>query len=146
MMFPETYKGLKIKWETYKGLKIKYAVGGVAVFDGKETVYVNEELKKYPVLLGKILNHELEHLEDVKNETGIAGAVKNVFKTELKDLEDKDKHIELFTFGLRHPRAFLPYMLYEDRKIIIFNQLVILLWALIFFGFVFFVGAMIIIS
>lgn len=129
------------RFVSHPEIQIKYAVGGIAVFDGDKTIYVNKDLKKYPKLLNTVLEHELNHVYDVQNEKTPFQALYNMVKTEIKDSKDQQKNKALFFFTLRHPRAFLPYMRCERKKIIVANQLFIFLWALTLIGLIFFVIA-----
>ena len=114
----------------YKGLQIKEASGGIAVFDGTNTVYINKHLLKYPDLLNSVLQHELEHYIDSQNEKTQTQSWLNLIKTEIKDFIKEDKQTQLFGFQIKHPDAFLPIMTYHDNgkkyRIIILNQLILI--------------------
>lgn len=116
--------------QKYPELDIKKAIGGIACFDGLKTIYINEKLFDYPALCQDVLNHELEHFYDVQNEKNKLDALKNLLKTEIKDFKNRKKQSELLLFALKHPRAFLPYMIHENQKIIILNQAIGILFTL----------------
>lgn len=109
----------------YNEIKIKKAIGGIAVFNGVDTIYINQDLEKYPKLLQKILDHEMQHYKDVKKEKNALHSLKNLIKTEFQDSKDRKKNFQLLIFSIKHPRAFLPYMRYKNLKIIVGNQFLV---------------------
>lgn len=120
----------------YKDLKIQLAQGGIAVFDGVNTIILNKNLLKYPRLLINVLEHEIEHYTDVKKEKNHFESVFNIIKTELKDFFKSDKHGQLTGFQLKHPESNLPFMRFEKKgkkyTIVVLNQLFFIIFLIVF--------------
>lgn len=115
---------------SYRGLEIQPAWGGVAVFDGSNTIILNKNLLQYPELLLSVLDHEVEHFEDTKKEKNTKDSIVFAIKTELRDIFKENKQTLLFGFQVKHPEAMLPVLFYQkDKKnyrIIILNQLLLI--------------------
>lgn len=112
------------------GLKVVLGDGYIACY-GDETVYLNKHLIKQPNLLQMVLDHEEEHFKDEEHENNWFDELKNILKTDSKDLMNKAKHLNLLGFNFMHPDSMIPLFVYinkegKKKSILVFNQLVLM--------------------
>jgi len=84
------------------------------VCEGEKPLYieVNKNLKKYPSLRKKVINHEMLHWNSKSKWAN--------FKIDLLDMFNLKTQKELFKFQLKHPKAFLSNspVFFEKGKIL----------------------------
>jgi len=128
--FDESAKIIQ-KFKDETGLNVIIGQGYVACF-GNNTVFINKNLLKHPNLLKPILAHEKEHFEDEQHEKTLLESIKNVIKTDSRDILNKSKHLNLLGFNFRYPLSMIPIFFYYNDKgkleyVIVMNQLILMI-------------------
>jgi len=103
-------------------MRIKHINLGIASRQGN-IIYLNKNLKKYPPLYKKILEHELEHSSGFKLKD---------FTMDLKNSHLKGLKKSYYKFILKNPSSlieFSPFWVYDGKLSV--NPTIMLLWGLI---------------
>jgi len=86
-------------------MKIKYINHAIAYsckYQNQKWLEINAQLERYPDLMEKIIEHELEHHNS-------KSWMEDIF-IDFKDLFNVKKGFQVFLFMLRHPSAFTVFL------------------------------------